>query len=393
MRQASEAQTARLGELLAALETRDARIAELEKLLEESRRSGKRQAAPFSKGEPSDEPKRPGRRSGSEHGRHCRSCGKRVQGRHPDQTSDAIGAAGAQIGPVAKAWVAWLHYGLGLSFGKCAQLLGRLGIEVTAGAICSSSQTMGTALVPVKKTVVERVNASPSVTMDETGWRVEGLSSWLWVAATEGATAYSVADGRGFDQACDLVDADYGGVIIRDGWGPYRRYEAATHQSCTAHLLRRASEMIIDLPAWARGTPRQVKDLLCDALDARDADPAERAAVAAHVVEMIELLFDQSHPHDENRKLVKHLYNEREAIITFLRNPGVEATNWRGEQAIRPAVVNRKVWGGNRTWRRAATQGTIMSVLRTAAQQGVDTIDYLARYARAPDPACVSLFS
>ncbi|HVA09569.1 MAG TPA: hypothetical protein VNG12_22815 [Acidimicrobiales bacterium] len=56
-------------------------------------------------------------------------------------------------------------------------------------------------------------------------------------------------------------------------------------------------------------------------------------------------------------------------------------------------MVNRKVWGGNRTWRGASTQGTIMSVLRTAAQQGIDAIDYLDRHARAPDPASISLFS
>ena len=30
------------------------------------------------------------------------------------------------------------------------------------------------------------------------------------------------------------------------------------------------------------------------------------------------------------------------------------AANYLGEQAIRPAVVNRKVWGGNRTDRGAA---------------------------------------
>lgn len=446
-----ESQGRRIEELTGALAARDARIVELEKLLEESRRSGKRQAAPFSKGEPTDEPKRPGRKRGRGHGRHghrmapasidrelraplpeccphcggevaherdadqfqtdlpalpsptttrfkvavgrCRSCGKRVQGRHGEQTSDALGAAGAQIGPVAKAWVAWLHYGLGLSFGKCAQLLGRLGIEVTAGAICQASQSMGTSLAPVKRAIIERVNASPSVTMDETGWRVEAFSSWLWAAATADATVYNVAEGRGFEQACDLVPYDYDGVIIRDGWGPYRRYEAATHQSCVAHLLRRAGEMISDLPDWARGTPRQVKDLLQDALDARHADPAERTAVASHVVEMIELLYEQAHPHDENRKLVKHLYNERGAIVTFLVHAGVEATNWRGEQAIRPAVVNRKVWGGNRTWRGAATQGTIMSVLRTAAQQSIDVIEYLTRHARAPDPGGVPLFS
>ena len=50
LRKAVEAQTGRIGELTEALAARDARIAELEKLLEDSRRQGKRQAAPFSKG-------------------------------------------------------------------------------------------------------------------------------------------------------------------------------------------------------------------------------------------------------------------------------------------------------------------------------------------------------
>ena len=31
----------------------------------------------------------------------CADCGRRVQGRHPLQTSDAIGAAAAQLGPAA----------------------------------------------------------------------------------------------------------------------------------------------------------------------------------------------------------------------------------------------------------------------------------------------------
>jgi len=209
-----------------------ARNAELEKLLAESRRSGKRQAAPFSKGSPKPEPKRPGRKSGEDHGRHghraapagppdrtleaplpgccpdcggpldherdadqwqvdlppvrpvvtrfrlgvgrCRDCGRRVQGRHPEQASDALGAAGSQVGPVAKAWAVWLHYGLGLSFGKCAQLLARLGIEVTAGALSQAAQATGTDLVPVHDQLVERAQASGMVVMDETGWSLAG---------------------------------------------------------------------------------------------------------------------------------------------------------------------------------------------------------------------------
>jgi len=53
-----------------ALVEKDERIRELEAALEESRRAGKRQASPFSKGEPKPDPKRPGRKSGEAHGRH-----------------------------------------------------------------------------------------------------------------------------------------------------------------------------------------------------------------------------------------------------------------------------------------------------------------------------------
>jgi len=44
-----------------------ARVATLERLLEEARRRGKRQAAPFSKGTPKKTPKRPGRKPGRDY--------------------------------------------------------------------------------------------------------------------------------------------------------------------------------------------------------------------------------------------------------------------------------------------------------------------------------------
>jgi transposase len=213
------------------------------------------------------------------------------------------------------------------------------------------------------------------------------------VAATRSATAYWVADGRGFEQACEVISPEFSGVMVRDGWAPYRRFDSATHQTCLAHLLRRCDELIADLPAWARDTPRKVREILTEALIARDLGDGERMAVMADLAERVEMLADDAHPHNANRRLVAHLYAERDALFSFLTHPGTDATNWRAEQAVRPAVVNRKVWGGNRTWRGAATQGRMMSLLRTASQQGVDALDFLSRLARAPTPADVpSLF-
>jgi hypothetical protein len=75
--------------------------------------------------------------------------------------------------------------------------------------------------------------------------------------------------------------------------------------------------MIEDNPAWARGTPRQVKDMLLDALAARDPNAKHRKALAADMLDCVELLAGQAHPYDANRRLVAHLYNERNALFTF----------------------------------------------------------------------------
>lgn len=75
-----------------------------------------------------------------------------------------------------------------MSFAKCAQLLGRLGINVTAGALCAASAKSGTDLVPTHQAIKAHLSAAASLTMDETGWRIGGEPAWLWVATIDDAT-------------------------------------------------------------------------------------------------------------------------------------------------------------------------------------------------------------
>src|SRR5262245_58178331 len=51
-----------------------------------------------------------------------------------------------------------------------------------------------------------------------------------------------------------------------------------------------------------------------------------------------------------NERLAQHLWAHRDELFMFLRQPGLDATNWRAELAIRFGVILRKVWGGSRTW-------------------------------------------
>lgn len=426
------------------------RIRELEARLEAAQRAGKRQSAPFSKGGPKADPKRPGRKSGEKHGRHghrqppehvdetvaveapcacpecggeleeerteeqwqeempeprpirrrfvihvarCKQCGRPVRGRHPLQTSQATGAAAAQVGPEALAQAARLHYELGLSMGKTAAVLREVcGISITRGGVAQALARLGERSEPTCRALVSSVRRGLLVVMDETGWRVCGIKVWLWVAATALVTVYAIRPGRGFEEAAELIGKDYAGLLVRDGWGPYRGFKKAVHQTCAAHLLRRCHEMLETARGRGREIPRAVKAILRDALKLRDRRDAGEIGEQSFQVELAELeqrLRGQlarpvSGADSPQGRLLRHLDREFDALFTFLRVPEVPATNWMAEQALRPAVVNRKVWGGNRTWAGARHQERLMSVLRTSRQQHRDAITVLADLLRNP---------
>ena len=498
------------------------RVGELERKVEELRRAAKRQAAPFSRGERKEKPGRSGRRPGVDYGKkahrpvpeeideefeasleercecggeiefedivyqyqeelpevrairrrfrvyrgRCLCCGRRHQGRHPYQTSDALGAAGSMLGARAVALATELNKELGLSPQKTAKALARFGISITAGGVVGAIARQARRLEPTYGALIEGVRASRTVSPDETGWRVEARKRWLSVFVGDGVTVYLIA-GRGYDDAKRILGEDFSGVLERDGWAPYRRFQNATHQTCAGHLLKRCREMIDDSIAGQARVPHAVRALLLDALAVRDryawllaseelpgeviegqavdlppdgagvlpaplapgppsarpvtlalpppagsdasdivqgeiverqivgeeAIAAARGELAGHRAELesrLERLLARSPTHAPNQRLLKHLATEREHVLTFLKVPGVQATNWRAEQAIRPAVLNRKNWGGNKTWQGAHTQEVTMSVIRTARQQHVDPIALMAEAQRHRTPIIAS---
>jgi transposase len=365
---ASEAKGVRLEAENAQLKER---VRNLEGQLEAAQRAAKRQAAPFSRGKRQPSGRPPGRRSGEQHGRHahrqapervdeelfaelpegcpdcggeleegeegweqyqeelpvvralvirvsgrwarCRSCGRRVRSRHPRQTSEAA----AQVGPRALAFACSLYKEHGLSVRKTTATMRELGIMLSPGGLVQAMARIGDRCVPTYGALVEAVRQSAVVVGDETGWHVNGDSAWLWVMTTELVTVYGIREGRGFEEAASLLGADYGGVLVRDGWAVYRKFKEAEHQTCLAHLLRRCREM--REVSWGRGreVPNLVSDILKDALMLRDRHQAGEASEGQLAVGVVELearvgglLARPAIAHLGNRRLLKHLGKE-----------------------------------------------------------------------------------
>jgi transposase len=443
----------RVEELEAQVAASRGEVAKLTAALEEARRGGKRQAAPFRKAEgPQREPKRSGRRSGDEHGPHahrvaprpgridehyevplpahcprcggrhleethvdrqyhseiprqpihrefaihvgtCADCGHSVRGRHPLQTSDAVGAAASQLGPDAHAALALLNKQCGLSHGKCAVVFEKLfGLRIARGTSARSILRTAARCQPTSRAIREAVRCSEQVTPDETGWRVGGANAWLHVFATQHATCYAIDAARGYEVAAAVLGADYAGVLVHDGWAPYDRFTTARHQQCLAHVLRRCRELLETATRGAVRFPRAVQTLFGEVFRLREERAAGRldadqlAESGLFLAEMLDELTAGRFTHDGNRRLAKHLRSHLWHWFWCLFEPEVDATNWRAEQAIRPAVVNRKVWGGNRTWAGAQAQAILMSVLRTCDQLGRDALTHLHHSLCNPRP-------
>lgn len=429
----------------------------LRRALEEALRASKRQAAPFSRQKPKAQPQVPGRKPGKAYGHRCRrpipnnideivevplvascphcgggvketgmvtqyqeeipvprvekiefrihvgqceQCGKRIQGRHKRQSSAAVGSAGVGIGPRALALATELNKDLGLPYGKTARVLQQaFGLRVSRGGLCQAIARVARKAEPSYQVLVQRIRSEPSVTADETGWKVAGRLHWAWVFVSSRMTVYSIQPGRGYEQAKAILGEDFAGFLVRDGWNGYRGFTLAVHQSCCAHLLRRCREMIA-VAGKAHPTsrfPSQIQGILQNALRLRDRRDQDQISIHGLAVAQgqIEAQMDRALAPQQrcpaNQRLANHLLRERAWLFPFLYCDGLEATNWRAEQAIRPLVVTRKVWGGNRTEVGACTQGILSSMLQTCRQQLRSFAAFVHDLVCSPQPQVIDL--
>ena len=426
-------------------------VAKLSAALEEERRRGKRQAAPFSKGPPVPEPKPPGRKSGKRHGPHahrsvppridetfdtplpqtcphcasrqvhethvavqyqteiprtviyrrfdvhvgtCDDCGRTVAGRHALQTSSTRGAAASQLGPQVHALLGILNKELGLSHGKSVKLLRTLFPELHLARATSVRSTLRTAkrCAPAYEQLRIDLRGASEVAPDETGWRVGGRSAWLHVFVSRQETCYVIDPTRSHQPAEQLLGLDWSGTLVHDGWSVYDHFTQAFHQQCVRHLQRRCQEL---LETAVRGTarlPRAVLALI-------DRDFALRRTWRGHRLGRddlamqglalsceLEQVTSGRFTYAPNRRLAGHISKHAMQWFWFLIDPTIAATNHWAEQAIRPAVVNRKVWGGNRTWLGAQAQAILMSVIRTCGQRDVEPLSFLSTVLCRPQP-------
>lgn len=424
---------------------------ELRQRVSELERASKRQATPFRRKKTKENPKRPGRRSGqgiftnrpppkpeeihqtqesrlsscphcggevtdvtahehfevdvppvqpvvtryvTERG-YCPHCRLQVTSQHPDQISQATGAAGVVFGPRAKALAADLKHRLGLSYAKIADLMHEtFGLTSTRSTWCQADHRLAHQARPVYDALLAVLRQSATVHVDETGWRIGTLAAWLWVFTNQDVTVYTIAQSRGHEVVVEILGRAFGGVLVSDCFTAYDHKALADwlKQKCLAHLLKDLSQLESEKTRGAVRFARQTSQLLREALaldkQKETLAPDEYTRQCEDLEKRLDHLIhqDRRFTDPDNRRLANRLRKHRPHLLRFLYEEGLDATNNQAERMVRPAVITRKTGGCNRTDDGAQTHAILSSLLVTAKQKSIPVIDLLIEIQRSGQP-------
>lgn len=315
----------------------------------------------------------------------CPKCKKRVEPRVPDALPNA------NLGNRVLALSAWLHYGLGNTLSQIVEVFNfHLQLKITPGGLVQMWYRLQAILYTWYEQIQQQALLAAVLHADESGWRVNGVTYWLWCFTTANVTYYMIDRCRGSPALLKFFIQEFSGTLVTDFWGAYNAVTCALRQTCLVHLLRDLEQVeqykspSRDWPAFAKKLRRLVGDAIRLWYQRSEFSAETYASRRGRLDVRLQELIDTPWQDVQAKRLIKRLRRHQADVFTFLDQVGVPFDNNAAERAIRPAVIIRKNSYGNRSEQGADCQAVLMSVFRTLKQRGLDPMttitDALATY-------------
>lgn len=315
------------------------------------------------------------------HRDYCPQCRKHVEPVVPDAMPDAT------LGHHVVALSSWFHYGLGVTIGQTRDVLGsHLHAQVTAGGLADAWGRMAQALRPWQEQIADELRATACLHADETGWRVDGQTHWLWCFCDADSCLYLIDRSRGGEALRRFFEGAFAGTLVSDFWAAYQLVAADDRQYCLVHLLRELEK--VDernrSAAW-QAFARLLRRLVRDGIRLRkrsDFSPDKYRRRIMLINRRLNQLADDAtdgvYADADARRLGERISRHRDHLFTFLDKPHVPFDNNHAGRLIRPAVILRKNILCNRSAGGADTQAVLMSLFRTLKLRGHDPTKTIA---------------
>ena len=286
-------------------------------------------------------------------------------------------------------YTAWLHYLVGVSVGNCVKTAAvSLGFPVSPGGLTLAWKNLASRLEGHYDAIGQNIRHSAVLHADETGWRINGVTFWLWAFATRQYCYYLIDRRRGAAVVKQVLGTLFAGILIIDFWGAYNAIQTLAKQRCYFHLF---TELIkvdkLNASATWKRFRKKLSRLLNDAVRLGDQRQIRsppiyarrRAKLHIRLDELIAATFEDA----DAKRLIKRLRRHRGELLTFLDHDGVSPYNNHAEQQMRTAVHTRKVSQQNRSLQGAKTHAIFLTLFRSAQLQALNPVEYVLQLARA----------
>lgn len=286
------------------------------------------------------------------------------------------------IGPKAKALAAFLRYGIKISERDVRELFEKaFNLKIVASSITGFRYQLKRAGSPLYQALIESLKKGFFIHADETGWKVDGESRWLWKFSNKKVCVSHIDQSRGQKVVQDILGDKYDGILISDFLSAYNKIITKAKQRCLAHILRdlKKVEAYWHDDAEVLCYVTRLKAILQDAITLYKEykDKNWDDVYCARREALNDALKDFGFPNPDKRilkRFVKRLERHKGEILTFLYVRGIDHHNNHAEQQIRPDVIFRKITFGNRSDEGAKYHNVITSILQTAKLNGIDAI-------------------
>jgi len=248
--------------------------------------------------------------------------------------------------------------------------------------LTQASKNLASVLEPVYNAIGKKVANAAVVNADETGWRINGITHWLWCFATSNFCYYVIDRSRGSPVVKKVFGTIFKGILIFDFWGAYNKLCALAKQRCFYHLFTELLKMDKHnkSQAW-KAFRKKLSRLLKDAIRLSGRRDQLESGVfkqrKARLYKRLAQLTKTISKDKDVKRLIKRLKRHQNELFTFLEYNGVSPYNNYGEQQMRKPAINRKISHQNRSDRGAKTQAILMTLFRSAELQNLNPVEVI----------------
>lgn len=299
----------------------------------------------------------------------CAHCHKEVRG-IPVNT-----LPGCRFGMNVITTILFLKYRMRSPLAKIEELLNQHKVTITSQGIQELLHLLKTKFTKQYNDILTEIRNAPVKNADETGFRIDGLNGWCWLFATPSATFYTIEETRGKDIPIQILGHDPTGLLVRDDCPSYTALPMS-QQSCWAHLLRVTHDLAAhENASYEIQTLHKELNAMFNELQVINQTPfalSHREKAYRKYTKSIAHIVARKYMNEDVKAIQTRISNQNTNLINALLHENAPLTNNHAERMIRPIVITRKISGGSRSDKGAATHSVNMSVLQTLSLKGKD---------------------